>query len=674
MFAQKRLSLLRCLAAAVLSFSFTDTELKLFAQSAGISGRTITVPVEYPKIQTAIDAAEKGAVINIKPGNYEEIIILKSGINLKGIDSNSVIIHCDVNKGTILKSDNCYDVNISGLTLKHTGLENMPAGFKGKFPILLANSSNLVITRCKILNSASDGILITDTKASISECLVSDNNNYGLAAYGASNLFLSDNTFCRNGANGLLLKGVRLADVYRNTCSDNAHNGISVADKSVANLIQNNCFDNKYSGIFFGFGATGNVKNNTCKSNTYNGIVVAGAGTNVLIQENTFSSNNGSGIYFNDNASGTVIGNICSNNLWHGISVADKLSSPSIYNNKCFKNKHSGLYLNMPFKAVPRANEFEDNGDISWSEICDLRNSDKFMQLENIASRLIKQKSKFADGTWQLEYFYSALGEGWGDMNYFPQIKNTFEDWMKKYPLSVTPRIAIAIAYRDIAWGERGGGYAYKVSIKGWQGFKENLEKAERYLIEAEDLNTSDPELYAIWVNVGMGLGKTEEEMDSLFEKGITTEKYYWPLYRYKAWSITPRWAGRPGQLEKFAQHAVELTSEKERQILYLKTAGVLIGVADSEPQQFKELSFSYKKLLEACDDLVRIYPDTNDCYLTNVKCYLACAYEDKNMAQHLFTEIGSNWQKNVWTKVEIFNKYKDWAFGKIEKVPPPQK
>jgi len=665
MFRQGRLLTFQYLTGLFFLVSFSPYS---FAQS-GVTGKVITVPDDYPKIQAAIDAAEKGTTVKIGPGNYEETIILKSGVNIKGLDANSIVIYCDARNGPVLKAENCNQPEISGLTLKHTGTENIPADFQGRFPVLLVNSSNLVISKCKIQKSASDGVLITDSNATINECLISDNNDYGLAAYGASTLSVSDNVFSGNGYNGLFLKGVHSAEVCRNTCSDNAHHGISVAEKSRVNLIQNNCANNKYNGIFFGLGATGSVKDNTCRSNDYQGISVTGEGTDVLIQRNTFSDNNKNGIYFDGKASGTVVENKCSNNLFHGISIADPCCAPSINNNYCFKNKRSGLYLTMPFRATPTGNIFEDNGEICWSEICELRNADKFEQLENAASRLRKQRCRYENGSWHLDYFYEALGEGWGGLEYFPQIKSTFEDWMKKYPDSVTPRIALARAYKSIAWKARGSGYANTVSEKGWQEFEDNLEKAEKYLIEAEDLNAPDPELYALWITVGMGMNKTDEEMDALFEKGIAIEKYYWSLYTNRAWSLTPRWGGKPGQLERFARQAAELTGQQEGQILYLKAADVLIGRKDFDPQELKQLDFSYKTLIQACDDLVRIYPDTNDSYPTNIRCFLACAYGDRDKAMRLFAEIGSNRHKKVWVKEEIFNKYKDWATGKTEKV-----
>ncbi len=672
MFTKRRLSFIRCLASLVFLFSLANTASHLYAKPKSTSGKTVTVPSDFNSIQAAIDATQEGDIVSIRDGNYKETLTLKSDVSLKGRDANNVIIYCDVLDGPVLSAEYCNSLEIANLTLMHNCMSLMPANFKGRFPVLNVNSSTLHISRCKIQNSGFDGILTNNANVTINECIISDNNNYGMAAYKSSILSLSDNIFCRNGANGLFLNGIHSADVCRNTCNDNGHHGIAVAENSAANLTQNNCCNNKYSGIFFGLGSSGSVKNNTCRSNDYQGIAVIGSGTNVAIQNNTFTDNNYCGIYFDNLATGSINNNNCSNNNWHGISIADESATPAIHNNKCFKNKHCGLYLATSFKASASDNEYADNGDISWSEICDLRNADKFEQLETIASRLIKQKSTFLNGNWQLGNFYAALGEGWGDMKYFPQIKSTFDDWMQKYPRSVTPRIALARAYKAIAWKARGGRYANEVTEQGWKDFKDNLKQAEYILIEADDLNASDPELYAIWLTVGMGLSKTSEEMDSLFNKGIAIEKYYWPLYENRAMTLLPRWHGRPGQLETFARHAVELTNDKYGQILYLKVAESSIGLKDVEPRQFKDIYFSYEKLQQACDDYVRLYPDANDFYMTNVRCFLACAYDDKDTALRLFAQIGSAWHKKVWCNEDTFNKYKNWAITKNEKLPEP--
>ena len=93
-----------------------------------------------------------------------------------------------------------------------------------------------------------------------------------------------------------------------------------------------------------------------------------------------------------------------------------------------------------------------------------------------------------------------------------------------------------------------------------------------------------------------------------------------------------------------------------------------------AEPQDFKQHGFSYKMLQEAKDDLIKHYPDANDNYMLNFSCFLACAYEDKDKAKDLFEQIGSYWDKYIWVKEDIFNKYKNWAMTKTEESPEPNK
>jgi parallel beta-helix repeat protein len=633
----------------------------------------VTVPDDRPTIQKAIDAAEKGTVVLIKPGDYEERLTLKSGVSIKGLDANSVIIHCDVIEGPVLKAEDCNTLKISGLTLKHTGLNKMQEDFTGRFPLLNLKSSQAVVARCKILNSGSDGALINGGNIIIRECNIFNNKLNGIKACGNAKVVLEKNNCSENTGNGIYFFGCSSGKASDNICSQNGYHGISCENESTTvNLTNNICEKNKINGIYFLAGAKGVVNNNTCRENGSNGFSIMGGGTTADLRENTASDNNGCGIYFGDRAGGIVTVNKCSENKWHGISVGDGLPAPSIQNNNCFKNKRCGLYLEGTFRATHNGNSFEDNGDISWGEICELRNEDKFEQLDNIASRLRKQRCRFANGNWQLSHFYEALGEGWGDLKYFPQIKSTFEDWIKQYPDSVTPRIALARAYKAIAWKARGSGYAKTVSEKGWQEFEDNLKKAEKFLLEAEDLNALDPELYTVWIDVGMGLGKTNEEMDAIFERGITIEKYYWPIYTTMGFTLSPRWGGKQGQFEAFARRAADLTSQQEGAILYLKVADMLIGRKDCEPLQFKQLGFSYKMLQQSVDDLETRYPDAKGNYLLNISCYLACAYNDREKALNLFAQIGDKWDKSVWQNEDILKIYKNWAIGKTESVREP--
>ncbi|MGD0572364.1 MAG: right-handed parallel beta-helix repeat-containing protein [Sedimentisphaerales bacterium] len=654
--------------AEILSFSPPSAP-----QYVSSDAKVLLVPDQYPKIQDAIDAAQKGNVVNIRAGDYEESLTLKSGVSIKGLDVNGVVIHCDVIDGPVMKAEDCNLLIISDLTLKHTGMERMSADFEGRFPVLLIKSGQITVTRCKIQNSGKNGISITDWDSTISECDISDSKFNGIVINGFAHVAIRNNNCCRNGGNGICFAANASGDLTGNTCNENVYNGISLNnDQTNVNLSQNTCANNKGSGIYFSPGAKGIAIGNICRANTNNGITVTGNGTNPILEKNEANDNNGCGIYFGDRTGGEALNNICSGNQWHGISIADSWAKSRIYANHCFNNKRCGLYLGYGFRAEIGDNDIQDNGEISFRDVDGLLVRNKFPELESLASRLRTEKSRFHNGNWQLSYFYEALVSGWANPHNFPKFKDKIDKWITGEPNSITPRVALAKTYRELAWEARGSGYANEVSEKGWEGFKENLINAEKVLTEAEDLNASDPVLYSIWLTVGMGLGKTDDDMNALFEKGIAIEKYYWPLYINRAYAITPRWGGKPGQLEAFARHAVELTKEKEGQILYLIIAGVTVGMNNSEPQDFKQLGFSYKTLQQAQGDLIKHYPDANNNYLLNFSCFLACAYDDKEEAKNLLVQIGSNWDKSVWVSEDIFNKYKNWVLTKTDKPAEP--
>lgn len=650
----------------------TDLHLPTLSKQLLVPAKkVIVVPRDYPTIQAAINAAEMNTVIHVKPGDYKETLNLKSSVSIKGLDANGVVIHCDVIDGPVLKVDDCNSLIISDLTLKHTGIERMPADFEARFPVLLLDSSEIIVARCKIQNSGGNGIDVKGGKNTIWECNIVNNKLDGIY-YRCTQIVSGKNNCSSNGGNGIHFLMSTSGTVFDNVCSKNTRSSILTENDSNTFLSKNTCEENKVNGIYLKAGAKGRISKNICTANGYNGISLVGSGTTAFLEQNVANDNNGCGIYFGDKASGEVKSNKCCENKHNGISVDDDWSKPYIVANDCSNNKRCGLYLGKNFNATVWANDIHNNGEISYGEAVVLLYEKKYLILDSIASRLRTEKSRYTNGNWQLPYFYQGVGDGWRGRRDFSTVRPQFEEWIKQQPDSITARIAMAKAYKMFAWEARGGGYAYEVSEKGHEDFKDNLKKAEKVLIEAEDLNIPDPELYATWLDIGMGLSKTDKEMDALFEKGITIEKYYWPLYTNRAWSITPRWGGKQGQLETFARRAVELTQQKEGQILYLKVADVLIGKIDSEPKQFKELGFSYQMLKQSIQDLIKHYPDTNDNYLLNTSCFLACAYDDKDEAKNLFVQIGSNWDKSVWVKEDIFKKYKSWVLTKTEKSPEP--
>lgn len=56
------------------------------------AGHSYVVPDQYPTIQAAIDAAEPGTVVLVKPGVYEETLKFKEGIELRGENPKTTVV------------------------------------------------------------------------------------------------------------------------------------------------------------------------------------------------------------------------------------------------------------------------------------------------------------------------------------------------------------------------------------------------------------------------------------------------------------------------------------------------------------------------------------------------------------------------------------------------------
>jgi hypothetical protein len=93
------------------------------------------------------------------------------------------------------------------------------------------------------------------------------------------------------------------------------------------------------------------------------------------------------------------------------------------------------------------------------------------------------------------------------------------------------------------AWRLRGGGYVDTVTEKGWQGFRENMDKAKTALTAAWRLNPAEPRPASKMITVGMGQGGAKE-MRIWFDRAVAAQiddSEAWQNFR---WGLRPRWHG----------------------------------------------------------------------------------------------------------------------------------
>jgi Domain of unknown function (DUF4034) len=295
--------------------------------------------------------------------------------------------------------------------------------------------------------------------------------------------------------------------------------------------------------------------------------------------------------------------------------------------------------------------------------------SEQFDQLEKLTDELRAQKVEFYHGYSQLSIVYGYLS-GFSDRTddgQWEEFISKLQSWADAYPQSPAPLVALGDCYVTWAWKARGSGYANTVTDEGWRLMKERLRKAREYLEAAEKLPVKDPAVYNALLRVALGQGWDKDEMDAVFQKGIQLEPNYQQLYESKAYFLLPRWYGRPGEWETFAQEAADARGGDEGDILYMSIAR---SEAWSESEDFfKNTSISYDRMQRGFEVSLKRYP--NYTWEMNSYCYFACIADDRETAEKLFGKINGQWEKTIWWNENNFKQWERWGLNNGPRPKP---
>ena len=304
---------------------------------------TASVPDKFPTIQEAIDAAQPGDLITLRPGTYRESVSLKDGVRLAGDRSGACrIVPPDGAVALILVR------GVRGSAIENLVLDGTDAP---------APSARL------------DGIAISDSEVKVSGCTVRGMSGSGIVVHGSDTVAeIDDNQVENNGVNGILLlrtgptatvrknqarhnkgAGIQFDDeavgaAEENICEQNGDSGILVEGVATApSLRSNRSFQNERHGIAFVGAARGSANGNTCEENRDSGLAGLGEGTAPELVANISRRNVRYGVFFGSGADGSATGNLCEANQLSGIGVANTSTRPALSENKLVQNQKFGI-------------------------------------------------------------------------------------------------------------------------------------------------------------------------------------------------------------------------------------------------------------------------------------------------------------------------------------------
>jgi parallel beta-helix repeat protein len=330
------------------------------APAPEVETTVLLVPDHYPRIQAAIDAARTGSTVRIRPGVYEENLVLKNGIKVIGEDQATVIIRAPSGQASVVFAKNCRTGLVSGVTLEHRGSQAGNVRYAG----IKLHRCSIGVFRCTIQNTSGSGVIIKAGGApTIRECLIQDNPWPGIHVRDKESApILKRNVCIRNGGRGIYFDRGAGGQAIHNECRENRGSGISIHDPGTSpELRLNTCTENAEYGMYFGHGAGGVAEENTCSRNRISGISVHDAGTAPMLRRNTCADNGNDGMYFGDAAAGVAEDNTCTRNKEDGIFVRDPDTAPQLIRNHCLGNRLRGIEFGFGAQGVADHNRCEQN-------------------------------------------------------------------------------------------------------------------------------------------------------------------------------------------------------------------------------------------------------------------------------------------------------------------------
>lgn len=283
---------------------------------------------------------------------------------------------------------------------------------------------------------------------------------------------------------------------------------------------------------------------------------------------------------------------------------------------------------------------------------------ENFLVLDSVAAAERAGRTRFAGGGWKLYAFYSAVESPkekpplteaeWADT------LDRLKRWTAQRPESVTAKVALGYGYLNYAWQARGQGDAASVTPEGGRLMQERLKLAETELMGAE---AKCPEWYYVMLQVGRLKGWDAEDLTAFLQRAISYEPEFYYSYQEVARGLMPKWRGKEGDVEKFAEESANKAGGKAGDILYWQITQSIIGGRELG-NIVQHLSWSRAML--GYQALVAQYGVTQ--VGQNQLAQMAARFGDYMVTDETMTQIGDRWDAGTWGTKDYFDKVKTWA------------
>jgi len=294
-------------------------------------------------------------------------------------------------------------------------------------------------------------------------------------------------------------------------------------------------------------------------------------------------------------------------------------------------------------------------------------NNRRFDDLDRTAEELRTSKEVFGNGSWKIVQFYAAFECRNSEPESMWQLHDQIHQaWIAAKPDSITARVAYADFLVSYAWRARGSGYADTVTPQGWNLFKSRIAAAHKVLDEARPLKDKDPCWWNVALDIARSQGLERTEYDALVAEAHAFEPRFWGYDVERAFSLLPRWYGKPGEWEAYA----EQTAARPDGLGVELYARIVIFLKSYHDNILQESKASWPKTLEGLARMRSAYPESLT--ILHDTAHLASLAGDWKLAKDTFDQIGDRYVDECWSSADEFVRLRAIATENTRRMEPP--
>ncbi|MFF3460256.1 right-handed parallel beta-helix repeat-containing protein [Streptomyces sp. NPDC002730] len=311
---------------------------------------------DFVTVSAAIKTARPGDRILVRPGLYEEGLVVDKPLEILG-DGPVADIEIRARNADALMFQASIG-RVANLTLRQTGgkwfgvditqgrleLEGCDISSQGLACVAIRDGADPRLRRNQIHDGKQSGVYVQAGGAGTLE----DNDITGNALSGVEittggNPTLRRNQIHDNKQNGVYVQDSGVGTLEDNDITGNALSGVEITTGGNPTLRANRLNDNKGGGVFVQDSGMGTLEDNDITGNAYSGVTIK-TGSNPTLHRNQIHDNKGGGVLVLDSGVGTLEDNDITGNAFAGVTIQTG-GDPTLHRNQIHDNKQNGVLV-----------------------------------------------------------------------------------------------------------------------------------------------------------------------------------------------------------------------------------------------------------------------------------------------------------------------------------------